>query len=71
MIKYVVLFKKTENGYSAYVPDIPECTVSSDTLEKTEDLIYEMIQNYIQGLTKENKSIPPAVTESEIMIFVD
>lgn len=71
MIKYVVLFKKTENGYSAYVPDIPECTVTSESREKTEDLIYEMIQNHLHGLAKENMSYPPVETESEIMIFVD
>jgi len=71
MIKYVVLIKKTDNGYSASVPDIPECTATGTTATEAEDLIYEVIQNHINRLVKENRSIPPAVTESEIMIFVD
>jgi len=71
MIKYVVLIKKTDNGYSAFVPDIPECTATGATVVEVEDLIYEVIKNHLDGLMKENRSIPPAVTESEVMIFVD
>lgn len=71
MRKYVVLIKKTDNGYSASVPDIPECTATGATVVEVEDLIYEVIKNHIDGLVKENRSVPPAVTESEIMIFVD
>lgn len=71
MRKYVVLIKKTDNGYSASVPDIPECTATGATVVEVEDLIYEVIKKHIDGLVKENRSVPPAVTESEIMIFVD
>jgi predicted RNase H-like HicB family nuclease len=71
MRKYVVLITKTDGGYSAAVPDIPECTASGATVVEVEDLIYEVIQNHLDKLVKENRSLPPAVTESEIMIFVD
>jgi predicted RNase H-like HicB family nuclease len=71
MLKYVVLIKKTDDGYSAAVPDIPECTATGATVSEVEDLIYQVIQKHLDTLAKENRSLPPAVTESEIMIFVD
>lgn len=71
MIKYVVLIKKTDNGYVATVPDIPECTATGATALEAEDLMYEVIKNHLDALVKENRSLPPAATESEIMIFVD
>lgn len=69
MIKYVVLIKKTDDGYSASVPDLPECTAAGASVVEAEDLIYEVIKNHLDALVKDNRSIPPAVTESEIMIF--
>lgn len=71
MIKYVVLIKQTDKGYVATVPDIPECTAAGATALEAEDLIYEVIKKHLAELVKENRSLPPAVTESEIMIFVD
>ncbi len=31
MIKYLVVFEKTETGYSAYVPDLPGCIATGKT----------------------------------------
>jgi predicted RNase H-like HicB family nuclease len=42
--KYLVLFEKTSTGYSAYVPDLPGCIATADTLEETKRLIREGIE---------------------------
>ncbi len=54
MLKYVVLIKKTDDGYSAAVPDIPECTATGATVSEVEDLIYQVIQKHLDILAKEN-----------------
>lgn len=69
MRKYVVLFEKSKDGYSAYVPDLPGCVAFGDTKEETEELIYEEIKFNIEGMEKDNQIVPPSVIESEIMVF--
>ena len=37
-MKYVAIIEKTGNAYSAYLPDLPGCIASGDTLAETEGL---------------------------------
>ncbi|HQO39342.1 MAG TPA: type II toxin-antitoxin system HicB family antitoxin [Spirochaetota bacterium] len=69
MKKYVVLFEKSADGYSAYVPDLPGCVAFGDTREETEELIYEAIKFHIEGLEKNNQVVNPSITDSEVMVF--
>lgn len=69
MRKYVVLFEKSDNGFSAYVPDLPGCVAFGDTKEETEQLIFEAIKFHIEGLEKEGEIIPQSLVDSEVMIF--
>ena len=69
MKKYLVVFEKTKTGYSAYVPDLPGCVAAGDTKEKVEELIYDGIQFHLEGMVKENISIPKGSAESEIFVF--
>ncbi|HCL56655.1 MAG TPA: hypothetical protein DHW82_06560 [Spirochaetia bacterium] len=69
MKKYIVLFEKTKDGFSAYVPDLPGCVAFGDSKEETEELIYESIKFHLEGLEKENQSISPSIIDSEIMVF--
>ncbi|MFH0924144.1 MAG: type II toxin-antitoxin system HicB family antitoxin [bacterium] len=54
MKKDIVLFEKSKDGYSAYVPDLPGCVAIGDTKEATEELIYEAIKFHLEGLEKDN-----------------
>ena len=69
MRRYVVLFEKSENGYSAYVPDLPGCVAFGDTKEETEELIYEAIRLHLEDMEEAEERIPQSVTDSEIMVF--
>ena len=66
MIKYTVLFEKTDTGYTAYVPDLPGCAARGETETIVEELIYEAIQFHLEGLKNEGLQIPEAVTESKL-----
>jgi len=69
MKKFLVLFEKSEDGFSAYVPDLPGCVAFGDTKEETEELIYEAIQFHIEGLMQNNIPINSTIVDSELMVF--
>ena len=43
-MEYLVIFERGEEGYGAYVPDLPGCIAAGDTREEVETLIREAIQ---------------------------
>ncbi len=69
MKKYLVVFEKTDSGYSAYVPDLPGCIATGKTKTETENLIFESIQFHIEGLLESNQKIPKGKAESEVLVF--
>jgi len=61
MTEYAVVFEKTSNGWSAYVPDLPGLGVAAATIEETEELIREGIEFHIAGLREDGLPIPAPV----------
>ncbi|MCK9399387.1 MAG: type II toxin-antitoxin system HicB family antitoxin [Bacteroidales bacterium] len=64
MKKYIVIFEKTETGYSVYVPDLPSCIATGKTKNIAENNIYEAIRFHLEGLKLENLSIPKSRSEA-------
>jgi len=48
----------TEN-YSTYVPDLPGCVASGNTIEEVEEQIREAIAFHLEGLREDGISVPP------------
>ena len=71
MLKYLVVFEKSTNGWGAYVPDLPGCIAGGETKEETEQLIYEAIELHLEEMIKNREKIPQALIEAETMIFKD
>jgi len=69
MKKYLVIFEKTKNGYSAYVPDLPGCVATGSIKSEVEQNIYEGIEFHLEGLKEENLPIPQNTSEAEILLF--
>ncbi len=69
MIKYLVVFEKTDTGYSGFVPDLPGCIATGPDKAITEELIYDAIQLHIEGLKAESSTIPAGNAESEVFVF--
>ena len=57
-MKYVVLYARTGNGYSAHVPDLPGCIAAAATLEETRQLMKEAIEFHLEGMREEGLTIP-------------
>ena len=58
LMNYLAVFEKTDNGYSAYLPDLPGCIAAGDTLEETEDLIQEAVTYHLELLRENGDPIP-------------
>jgi predicted RNase H-like HicB family nuclease len=57
-MKYVVVYERTDNGWSADAPDLPGCIAAGDTREETEQLMREAIQLHIAALREDGEPIP-------------
>lgn len=66
-MKYLVVVEKSDNGYGAYVPDLPGCVAASKTREDVVVLIQEAIEFHIQGLKESGEPIPPPRSQSEVV----
>jgi len=66
-MKYLVIVEKSENGFGAYVPDLPGCVAAAETRAKVVSLIQEAIEFHIEGLKKSGDPIPSPKSQSELV----
>src|SRR5437899_3358231 len=58
LMRYAVVIEKTEGNYSAYVPDLPGCVATGDTVEVVEREIRDAIRFHIEGLMQDGMPVP-------------
>lgn len=62
MMEFIVLIEKSDNGYAAYLPDLPGCVAAGDTIDETKDetkeLIAEAVASHLEILTEYDEPIP-------------
>ncbi len=61
---YVVVIEKSGDGsYSAYVPDLPGCVTSGNSVDEVRVLIEEAVMLHIDSLRSHGEVVPvPATT---------
>ena len=59
---YAIVIEPTDNGYSAYVPDLPGCVAAADTYENSDRLIREAVIFHLDSLREHGDPIPEART---------
>jgi predicted RNase H-like HicB family nuclease len=58
-MKFVYIIEKANDGsYSAYVPDLPGCTTSGDTVDEIRHGIKDAVDTYLDSLRENNEPIP-------------
>ena len=62
-MRYAVVIEKAEHNYSAYVPDLPGCVATGETVAEAEAQIREAIEFHIDGLREDGLSIPPPLSQ--------
>jgi predicted RNase H-like HicB family nuclease len=60
MSEYMVFIEGGEDGsnYSAWVPDLPGCVSTGDTIEEVEKNIGEAIGFHLRGMREDGDPIP-------------
>jgi len=69
MLKYLIIFEKTETGYSSYVPDLPGCIATGKTKAIVEKNILESIRFHLEGMKEEKIEFPVNRTDAETFVF--
>ena len=64
-MKYAVVFEKTPNNWSAYVPDLPGCVSTGEALGEARRMIAEAIAFHIEGLRLHGYEVPEPSTRTE------
>ncbi|WP_398475109.1 type II toxin-antitoxin system HicB family antitoxin [Tardiphaga sp.] len=57
-MRYAVVIEKAENNYSAYVPDLPGCIATGETVQAVENEIRDAIRFHIDGLKEDGQPVP-------------
>ena len=68
-MRYMVVFEKSDNGYAAYLPDLPGCVAAGDTVGEVKSLIREAVVGHLE-LTHEVGDPVPSPKTSYSMIEV-
>lgn len=61
-MQYAVVIEKADGNYSVYLPDIPGCVATGETIEETERNIREALRFHLQGLREDGLAPPPPAT---------
>jgi len=66
-MKYLVVVEEGEDGFGAYVPDLPGCVAAAESREDVVTLIQEAIEFHIEGLKKSGDPVPKPMSRSELV----
>ncbi len=64
-MRYAVVIEKAERNYSAYVPDLPGCVATGQTIKETQQQIREAIEFHLEGMREDGLSIPEPTSHVE------
>ncbi len=65
MMRYAIVIEKAENNYAAYVPDLPGCVTTGQTVEETEQQIRAAIEFHLRGMREDGLPIPEPLSQVE------
>lgn len=67
-MRYAVVIEKSQDNYSAYVPDLPGCITTGETVQETLRNIREAITGHLDALVETGQNIP----DPEVLVdYVD
>lgn len=67
---YLVVIEAGAKNYSAYVPDLPGCVTTGQTVEETIANIKEAIAGHLAAMRADGDPIPPATTQHADVVAV-
>ena len=64
-MRYAIVIEKADSNYSAYVPDLPGCVSTGETIDEVKQNIAEAVEFHIQGLIEDGEPVPPPTSLSD------
>ena len=64
-MRYAIVIEKAGQNYSAYVPDLPGCVATADSVKAVENEIREAIRFHIDGLKADGQPVPAPTSRAE------
>jgi predicted RNase H-like HicB family nuclease len=64
-MRYAVVIERAGSNYGAYVPDLPGCIATGDTMAEAEAAIRAAIELHIEGMREDGLPIPPGAARAE------
>ena len=59
-MRYLIVIEEANNNYSAYLPDVPGCIATGETMEEAKKNITEALAMHLQGLVEDGLLSPEA-----------
>ncbi|MBL1264028.1 type II toxin-antitoxin system HicB family antitoxin [Methylomicrobium sp. RS1] len=66
-MRYVAIIEPTHNGFTAYSPDLPVCSVNSLTEEKAAEALKEALKRHIKKLKQVGLETPQSYCKTAII----
>jgi len=57
-MRYAIVIEKADGNYSAYVPDLPGCVATGETIKAVEAEIRAAIRFHVDGLKADGLPVP-------------
>jgi len=64
-MRFAVVIEKADGNYSAYVPDLPGCVATGDTVEDVAPATRAAIRFHIEGLREDGLPVPGPTSIAE------
>jgi predicted RNase H-like HicB family nuclease len=64
-MRYAIVIERADSNYSAYVPDLPGCVSTGETVDEVKQNIAEAVEFHIQGLIEDGEPVPPPTSLSD------
>jgi predicted RNase H-like HicB family nuclease len=65
MMRYAIVIEKANDNYSAYVPDLPGCIATGDSVADVEVEISAAIRMHLEGLVEDGLPVPQPTAIAE------
>ncbi|HEV7300503.1 MAG TPA: type II toxin-antitoxin system HicB family antitoxin [Tepidisphaeraceae bacterium] len=67
-MRYVYVIERAKDGtYSAYVPDLPGCTTSGETIGEVKSNIGDAVALYVEALRENGEPVPTPTSVTDVV----
>jgi predicted RNase H-like HicB family nuclease len=70
-LRYLVIIRRTNTGYSVDVPDLPGCIATGTTVEHARQMIAEAIEMHLELMQQSGEAIPNPTTSFKFAVDQD